>query len=547
MIVEGNGELSPEGQLIQEFLHIADKDGNDVPFILNPAQNDLDSCINQIHQADLPVRMDIPKARQKGVTSYLLARLFVKCMTKRNTRARVMAHMNAETQKLLQRVKYYIKYKKGSGVRLSYNTKNELVFPDMDSSFSIYTAGSDEAGRSDTVTDLLCSEVAFWPNPKKKTAGLVQTVPHSGEVFYESTGNGALTWYHRKCLRSQLSKNKLAQLYFIPWNNDMEYRVPMSAQEQLELLQNLEIDYEEQDLLQAHPMLTAEQLLWRRMKVDQFDGDIDLFKQEYPITMLECFMASGANFFHKVHQLKSHYWKQVDKNMRALEGHPRRDFHYVLGVDVAAGVKRDSSVITGICWETGEQVLEYQNDRISPDELAPVLEELGKSFGWPLVVVENNNHGNVLLECLERNEKYPRSMVFCDDSVSSQKLYGGFLTSQKTKPLELGRLRRLLAHGDIKVYSDDLVGQLSIFEEETLKAPEGEHDDLVMSLMMCAVGWRELPFLVSRTEPEVLDYDPAKSPFSFEAIFTGGGQEAQPLASQHSGAEMIPAATYLDY
>jgi hypothetical protein len=47
--------------------------------------------------------------------------------------------------------------------------------------FYIGTAGARKFGRGDTITDLHCSEVAFWENAKELTAGLL--LPDSFRLF----------------------------------------------------------------------------------------------------------------------------------------------------------------------------------------------------------------------------------------------------------------------------------------------------------------------------------------------------------------------------
>ncbi|KKM04393.1 hypothetical protein LCGC14_1764760, partial [marine sediment metagenome] len=190
--------LSDEGYIIENLFHIPDKDGNDVPFKLNPAQRHLDE--------NWGGRDIIPKARQEGVSSYILARYTAACLKKRNVRAVVISHDQESTQRMLQKVKYFLREIRGPQAQISNMSANLIGLPKMNSTFYIGTAGSRKFGRGDTISHLHCSEYAFWPNAKELMTGLVQAVPLSGELAIESTGNGMGNDYHGRCMRAYEEK-----------------------------------------------------------------------------------------------------------------------------------------------------------------------------------------------------------------------------------------------------------------------------------------------------------------------------------------------------
>jgi hypothetical protein len=66
---------------------------------------------------------------------------------------------------------------------LEFASKREFTFPKTNSMFYIGTAGARKFGRGDTITDLHCSEYAFWENPVDLFSGLTDAVPlpHVGE------------------------------------------------------------------------------------------------------------------------------------------------------------------------------------------------------------------------------------------------------------------------------------------------------------------------------------------------------------------------------
>ena len=251
--------LSPEGLIIESMFRIPNKDGVDVDFVLNSAQKKLDS--------ELTGRDLIPKARQEGISSYYLARYTAACMMYRNTRAVVISHDKESTQRLFARVRYYVDNLRGPKPVLSTVSKNEISFPKMGSTFWIGTAGTRQFGRGDTVTHLHCSEYAYWKSPQELMTGLLQSVPASGEIGIESTGNG-LNDYHRRCMRAYQGSSHW-KVHFFPWHTFLEYTVELDEAEEVYLSEHLNEDWEEPALHKGG--LTTGQLDWRRMKLDGMD------------------------------------------------------------------------------------------------------------------------------------------------------------------------------------------------------------------------------------------------------------------------------------
>ncbi len=522
-----------EGHIIEQTLRIADKRAKDVDFILNAAQTELDNKINQIIKKRWPVRLWVPKARREGVSAYVLGRFLVKCIGMRNRSARIVAHNTTATQKLLGRIKYHIKHMKGAVPELHYNTRNEISFPETDSAISIYTAGSPEAARSDTITDLHCSEIAFWDDPKAMSASLFECVPDNTdcEIIVESTGNGAETWYHRSCTRA-MNDDYESQLHFLPWNTFPEYTVPYNKKQHGFPL-DLKFEFEEPELIKMFPSITPGQLLWRRMKISRMDMDIDLFKQEYPMILSECFMMAETSFFHKVILIKTPLWKRHDKHTFVLDGHPNYDYHYILGADVSAGVKQDKSVVEMYCVETGEQVLEYASNTVAPNDFAAVIEFFGMLFGWPFVVIEANNYGVTTLDNLRTRRIYPWHRVYKDRRKSKNIAHAGFHTT-RAKPLFLGHLRRTYAVGKWILHSAEHYGECNTFTGD-LKAEEGCFDDRVMASAMCEVGMEILPNIIASERAPITinaEEDRLKNPFAH--LMSGPRYTGQPISSQAS-------------
>ncbi len=469
--------------VIEAMFKVADKDGNTVPFKLNSAQ--------QMLHDSLTGRDIIPKARQRGVTQYFLGRQLAKCLHMPNRRCLVMAHDSDSTQKLLGRVDFMLKHLPAPA-QLKHRTQNFIEFKSTDSFITVATAGSADAGVSSTLTDLLGSEVSRWPNPQEILRGLFPAAER-GEIALESTGKGVGNLYHRMCIRARDGFGY--KLHFLPWNEEPDYALPLTEAQRAELLGTL--DEEERQLLTRG--LTLNQIAWRRTKIFEFDFDVQVFKENYPLTLDECFQSRGSSFFSRINVGDAKRWIDEDGKpyvegnrhqgrLYFLEGHPKPGMTYAAGADVGAGVGKDNSVLEIFCLDTSEQVAEYATNREEPDVFAHSILRICARFGHPYLNPEANNHGLVTirelraiypLDRLHRN-KVPQEVPHEE----SQRLatFGTFLTEPR-KILLIGRLRSYLAN-DFTIYSPLLKGELDTFIEKDsgkLEAEEGCHDDRVLA------------------------------------------------------------------
>ena len=473
-------------EAIEKFLKVSDKSGKSVTFIPNASQRRV--------LARLSGRDIIPKARQQGISTLFLACFFLDCLVYENLRCVVIAHDADSTERLFQRVRFFLDNFVGDEIETISSTKREIRFVATNATFYVETAGNTKSGRSGTINRLLCSEVAYWPDPKAMTAGLLQSVPAENSlVVFESTGNGAQTWYHRRCITAANPTSQYT-LHFLNWKDFPEYQLSLSQDEEEDVFSTLASSMEEPEVLAEH-QLTAGQLAWRREKIDEMDGDLGLFRQEYPLTLEECFRSRGQSFFHRVfYEDIGEFWQphQESFNFTRDTRHPKPGCHYVLGADVSGGVGADYSVVEILCLEEKRQVGEYTDNNISPDDFADILVWLGKMYNDAWVNVETNNHGGVTVT--ELLPKYPRNLIFSSNTLSSA-VYGvGTQTTRSTKLSVIGLLRKNLAEGFV-IVSDYLRGELSSFIEQPvsdlssrLQASTGTHDDAVMALGMANVA-----------------------------------------------------------
>ena len=172
-------------QFIEKYLRIVNKEGLDVPFVLNSIQ---DKYLEEQTGRDY-----ILKARQQGFSSLILAMFTKDFIAKENSRSVIVADIADNASELLDRVKSYIKSFEDiaqTQIPLKYNSKYELYNEAINSRYTIGTADNREFGRSKTITNLHLSEFNFYPDAEKLFAGVMQAVVPDGRVIIETTANG---------------------------------------------------------------------------------------------------------------------------------------------------------------------------------------------------------------------------------------------------------------------------------------------------------------------------------------------------------------------
>lgn len=513
-----------ERLIIEAMFKIADKEKRDVPFILNKTQAEFDD--------NLTGRDIVTKARQQGISSYVLALFAVRCMHARNTRAVVISHDQESTERLFRRVKYYLENIRGPKAKIETSSKRELTFPKTNSVFYVGTAGARKFGRGDTITDLHCSEVAFWENSKELTSGLFQAVPRSGTIILESTGNGR-NWFYRRVIKGLEGRGRY-KVHFFDWQSFPEYRVPLTDEQKDFLLSDLDPDLEEPDLYEGG-LLDLEQLQFRREKLEELEYDLDMFRQEYPMTVEECFRATGRSIFGKVNYKPTKAWERITGKLAGLRHHPNKGRRYVIGADVAAGVGGDYSVAEVYDVQTGEQVAEWRDNRTEPDVFGMKVAKLGRTYNQAYVCVESNNHGLTTLK--ELRDIYPLNLIHKKPVQTTNKesrlMNLGLLQTARSKFASVGTLRKYLATY-FTIHSPVLKDELDTFvetEEGKLEAEEGANDDCVMASAAAAWVFEKAQLLLAPGPERSLD---VKDPFVLDTIIAElqGRKKSFPIKPQ---------------
>ena len=525
---------------IESYIKIRDKKGNVIPLKLNEPQLKYYNVIKKLHGEKKPIRIIILKARQMGFSTETESIIFKNVVTNHNYNAGIVAHKEDSTTNLFNMSKRMLEYlpesikpeqKKSNAKELVFNNEQGTG---LDSKIKCMTAGGKGIGRSDTFTALHLSELAIWEGNKQDTLlGLLQAVPNIPEsiVVIESTANG-FDYFKELWDKAVAGKNDFYPL-FVGWNELEEYKMNYTG---------FQLTQEEIELQKLYNV-SLEQLEWRRWCIkNNCGGDIDKFKQEYPIRPEEAFLSTGKCYFNKqiiinrINELKDEKpitqgsfscfydgirirgrkFKEEEKGSIKIYKYPENNVPYVIGGDTA-GEGSDyftAHVINNI---TGEQVavLKQQYDEI---EYVKQIYCLGMFYNKALLGPESNFSTYPIQKLVELN--YPNIFIRKkEDTYSSKHAKSfGFKTTSITRPLILGNLQEIVKDEIDKIVDIDTLREMLTFivnKNGRAEAEDGYHDDLVMALAITYYIRPQQAMKKIKTENEQLD----------EKIFKEFGQD----------------------
>lgn len=291
----------PSNDEIKKAFSIRDKRGRKVPYVPNRSQ--------LYYRSKKTRRNLILKGRQQGLSKEIDADQLADCV-KKSTNAVVISHEKEATKRLFAAVRYYVDNMEQKPA-VSIDSKSEMKFPKVGSSYFIGTAGQKAFGRGDTVDRAHLSEAAFYANLEVILSGIAEAAEY-GQIDIETTPNGREHFYDLW----QKAKAGLSPYtpIFIPWFLHEEYDVGMMTDKEKgglsaavrEMFDMPEKDFEwtekEKELWKRvkhewNMELSVGQIKWRRYKI--WDKG-DLFFQEYPEDDESCFLQSGRSVFKKI-------------------------------------------------------------------------------------------------------------------------------------------------------------------------------------------------------------------------------------------------------
>jgi len=319
-----------------QCLTIKDKAGALVPFNFNRAQRYTHQRLEEQKARIGKVRALLLKGRQQGMSTYTSARFFHKTIFVPGTGTFILSHQAKTTGPLFDMVKRYLRYMPEIiAPTVDAANKNQIKFSEIESEYTVGTAGNEDLGRGLTIKQLHCSEAAWYARTDELETGLFQAVSDMDdtEVIHESTANGMNNMFYRKAMDAMKGKGEFI-LIFIPWFWQEEYRTKPGP--------DFILDQDEHDLMKAYKLDVA-QMCWRRNKIIEL-GDEWKFKQEYPMNAMEAFVISGQSLLSPKLLLEAR--KRIIQDASAPK---------ILGLDCA----RTNDRVVWVCRQ-GRKILWYK-------------------------------------------------------------------------------------------------------------------------------------------------------------------------------------------
>lgn len=535
-------------RMIELFFVVVDKNQNTLPFFFNEVQQDFINRLNKAirdynNDIIVDISMLVLKGRQQGFTTLITAYQLACTIINKNFQGFTVADESSNTETIFQnKAKFpYDHLPEKLKPTEKYNSKRELFFEKLNSSWSVDTA-TKNMGRSRTINFLHGSECAFWQHGIAQTqAGIGEALTKNCIKIYESTANGfndfETMWNSRRHINC-----------FYEWWKTAEYRIEIKNNQIKESFTN-DINtkndwiYKRLKWLLNEKNLEIEQLYWYYNKYLNYI-DKELIKQEYPCTPEEAFLSTGQCYFNKENiiqrltevgsPIKTGYfiYKEVVKHDRngkqyiTLEDREWIDDSngfieiyedvkernpYVLGGDTAGD---GSDYFTGhvINNITGKQVakLKKQFDEI---EYTKQIYCLGMYYNVALIGLEVNfsTYPTNKLDEMKYPNLYIRDKEDTYQNTTEKKF--GFKTTTITRPLILADLQAIVLNEIDKIVDKETLEEMLKFIKNMEKkgrpeAETGYHDDLVMGLAITYYIRTQQSFkLLHKEIPQILETD----------------------------------------
>ena len=172
-------------------------------------------------------------------------------------------------------------------------------------------------------------------------------------------------------------------------------------------------------------------------------------------------------------------------NVKVYE-EPKVNHDYIMTVDVAKGRGQDYSTfnIIDISTTPFKQVACYRSNMISPILFPDIIHKWAKRYNEAYVIIESNDAGSVVANGLYYDIEYENMHV--ESMIKAGAI--GMTMNRKVKRIGCSNLKDLIEEKRLHIVDLDTISECSTFEarRDSFEASDGNHDDLVMNLVMFA-------------------------------------------------------------
>lgn len=495
-------------------LSIIDTRAHQIPLKLNWAQREyLAEVERQYHDRKI-IRVIVLKARQLGISTLTEAIMFLYCFIFTRVNGLVIAHETSSAQHLLAMTQtYWDSFPFNNLYTTKYKSRNELSWVETSSSLRVSTAKNVDTGRSKTLQMLHASESAFWDHAEMTMGGLDQAFHYEPDTFgcIESTANGIGGFFYDHWNAAKNNDIEYVPLFF-PWYRHPQYAYSYLMRMSDPSLQPLGHLDEEERVLQKLGV-DSDHLHWRRWAIRNLcQSNEALFKQEYPATDMEAFLATGTNVYPLQHLnicyepiehpvvgrliRDSNRVKFVPDSSGPLKiyAYPSADVDYgkyMVAGDPLRTTSGDPAAAQVINRRTYEQVATWRG-RIDPGTFGEELAKLGMYYNQALLTVETTGAGYTAIGALIQMN-YPNLYQhrWADRDPTKIASQYGWDTNEARKNWMIGFLLKLVVDHVIIIHDSQTFFEMRNY----VTLPNGGfgpnsssgYDDTVTSLAMACV------------------------------------------------------------
>lgn len=507
-------------------------------FVPNKSQRRVLNKIKAQWESGKIIRIIVLKARQLGISTLIEAVIYVLTSQKSNINSLIISDDKDGANYIFEMSKlYHEQMHPLFKTKEKKSNEKKLEFAGIHSQIVIDTAANPEAGRGSTMQLVHLSEYAFFKKVKDLMLGLSQAVPALPQtmIIKETTANG-FNFFKDEWDAAINGESDYIPV-FIPWFWGEDYRMSvnddfMIADPALGELTADELSLA--DLMRKEEIdFIEERLNWRRWCIrNNCDGKVSSFRQEYPSTDYEAFVASGDTYFDKpqlismidrLPNVKSFRADIVEFNekfelRKSPDGlftfyyEPEPDGKYLgsysLAGDASSGSGADFAFLEIMNQADGRQMATYHG-KLDTDELEQAAYLLGNYFNQALIAIENDKFGFAVNQGLRKRygNLYRQEIVNTVDGGVNTKF--GWDTNSSTRPMMISALAEDIRQGAKEINYKKAIMECFTFvrnpETKKVEAEEGCNDDCVMSMAINSALRRIRPYEAPMTSQ--FDYD----------------------------------------
>lgn len=423
-----------------------------------------DELVNSYHTNRFSINL---LSRQMGKTTTAAGYLLWYAMFVADSTILIAAHKYSGAQEIMQRIRYayelcpdYIR----AGVT-SYN-KGSIEFEN--SSRIVAQATTENTGRGMSITLLYADEFAFVRNTiaKEFWTSISPTLATGGKAIITSTPNSDEDQFWLLWLGANDNIDEYGNQQAAGRNGFHAYKA----------------------LWHQHPDRDEEWAKEERGRIgeERFRREMEcepIIFEETLINAVTLSLMEGVDPIEKQGQVR--WYKK-----------PSKDKTYMVSLDPSLGTGGDNAAIQVLELPSFEQVAEWMHNKTPVQQQVAIMRQICQylvectgEINDVYYSVENNTLGEAILVTIAEIGEENIPGIFLSEPKShgnATRFRRGFNTTHKSKLTACAKLKSLVENDRLKVYSKPLISELKGFvaSGNSYAAKPGEHDDLVMSLIL---------------------------------------------------------------